>query len=546
MTAPLLEIEGLRVRFPGDPLRGTRDHVAVEDISLTVEAGRILCVVGESGAGKSTVATAVLGLLDLPGRIEAGRIGFSGRDLVGLDDRQMRALRGRRIGAIFQDPLSALNPVLTIGRQMIPAIRHATGLGRRAARARAVELLDRVAIPDPKARLRQYPHQLSGGMRQRVVIATAIAGGPMLLVADEPTTALDVSIQAGVLELIRDLAHAHGIGVLLITHDMAVVAGIADDVAVMRHGRLVEAGPMAKVLFAPREPYTRALIAAVPRADGPAPATRAAADPLLALRDVSVTFAGPRTLRAAARREVRALRGVSVEVGRGEALGLVGESGSGKSTLARVACGLQALDEGRVHYDGRDITALATDHRLRGHALSMQMVFQDPFASLNPRQTVLSALCEPLALNGVPRRERRARAVAALEAVGLGEADGTKTPQAFSGGQRQRVSIARALVMEPALLICDEPTSALDVSVQAQVLALLADLRARLGLSLLFVSHDLAVIRQFCDRVAVMRGGEIVETGPVAEIFDRPRHAYTRHLIETSPRFEPRRVADPV
>ena len=541
MTAPLLEIEGLRVRFPGDRLRGTVDHAAVDDVSLSLRAGRVLCVVGESGAGKSTVAAAVFGLVDPPGRIEGGRIRLEGRDLAALDERGMRAVRGRRIGAIFQDPLSALNPVLTIGRQMIPAIRHATGLGPRAARARAVELLAQVAIPEPATRLRQYPHQLSGGMRQRVVIAIAISGAPALLVADEPTTALDVSIQAEVLDVIRDLARTRGIGVLLITHDMAVVAGIADEVAVMRHGRLVEAGPAAEVLFAPRMTYTRALIDAVPRPDAAPPVPRPAAEPILSLEEVSVAFAGPRTLRAADRRAVQALDAVSLRLDRGESLGLVGESGSGKSTLARVACGLQAPDAGTVIYDGHDVTALARDRRLRRHALSMQMVFQDPFASLDPRQTVLSALTEPLALRGLARSDRRTRAMAALAAVGLTEADAAKTPRAFSGGQRQRLSIARALVMEPDLLICDEPTSALDVSVQAQVLALLADLRARLGLSLLFVSHDLAVIRQVCDRVAVMRTGRIVETGPVAEIFERPRHAYTRHLIETSPRFEPRR-----
>ena len=298
MSDPLFAVEGLRVRFPGDPLRGTCDHVAVVDVSLALRPGRILCLVGESGAGKSTVAAAVLGLVDPPGRIEAGRILLGGVDLAALDERAMRAGRGRRVGAIFQDPLSALNPVLTIGRQMILAIRHATGLSPHAARERAAELLDQVAIPDPELRLRQYPHQLSGGMRQRVVIATAIAGAPELLVADEPTTALDVSIQAEVLDVIRDLARTRRIGVLLITHDMAVVAEIADEVAVMRHGRLVEAGPAAQVLFAPREAYTRALIDAVPRPDAAPPAPHGSDAPILELSDVSVTFPGPRTLRA--------------------------------------------------------------------------------------------------------------------------------------------------------------------------------------------------------------------------------------------------------
>ncbi|WP_420392193.1 dipeptide ABC transporter ATP-binding protein [Acuticoccus sp.] len=545
MSDALLAVEGLSVRFPGDPDARTADVLAVDDVSLTVRRGEIHCVVGESGAGKSTVATAVLGLIDRPGQVEAGRILFDGVDLARADEPTLRRLRGRRIGAIFQDPLSALNPVLTIADQMLPALGHATGLVGRAAVDRAADLLERVAIDRPRKRLRQYPHELSGGMRQRVVIAIAISGSPDLLVADEPTTALDVSIQSGVLRLIEGLVADLEIGVLLITHDMAVVAEVADRVTVMRHGRVVEEGPKAQVLFAPRAPYTCDLIAAVPRADvrmerfrGPEPTPRDDG-PILSLSDVTVVFRGARTLRGGAN-DVRAVDGVSLDVARGEAFGLVGESGSGKSTLARVACGLQGVDGGTVTYDGRDITRLAHDRSLRRDALSMQMIFQDPFASLNPRQKVIDALTEPQAVAGRgTREERRARAIEALKSVGLDEGAASKHPHAFSGGQRQRISIARALVMEPAFLICDEPTSALDVSVQAQVLEVLNALRQRLGLTLLFISHDLAVVRQLCDRIAVMRSGQVREVGPTEAIFEAPQDAYTRELLRLAPKFQP-------
>ncbi|MFD0857817.1 dipeptide ABC transporter ATP-binding protein [Roseovarius aquimarinus] len=546
MSQPLLDIAGLSIRFPGDALHGVADHMAVREASLSVARGEIVSVVGESGAGKSSIAAAVMRLIDAPGRIEAGTITLDGIDLAALPETRMQALRGRRIGAIFQDPLSSLNPVLTIGQQMIPAIMHAAQIGKAAARAKAIDLLTQVAIPEPETRLRQYPHQLSGGQRQRIVIAIAISGEPDLLIADEPTTALDVSVQSEVLQVIERLARERQIGVLLITHDMAVVAEIADRVVVMQHGRVVEAGPKADVLFAPQESYTRALIASVPRSDQRmerfARGDVAAGDGAIAtVETVSVVFEGPRRLRAAARREVHALSDVSLDIQRGESLGIVGESGSGKSTLARVICGLQPITSGRVTYEGRDITKLAVTPAMRAGVLQMQMVFQDPFASLNPRQRVLAALIEPQMVTGKARgrAEARDRAVSALELVGLTEADGAKYPHEFSGGQRQRISIARALVLDPDFLICDEPTSALDVSVQAQVLDLLSDLRRRLNLTLLFVSHDLAVVRQLCDRIAVMQRGQIREIGPAEEIFERPQHAYTQHLLATSPKFAP-------
>ena len=454
MTTPLLAIDDLTVHFRGDPHAGTPDHVAVRGASLRVDRGEIVAVVGESGAGKSTVATAVLGLLDAAARIEGGRIAFEGADIAGADEATMRPLRGRRMSAVFQDPLSALNPVLRIGTQMVPAIRHATGLGARAARARAIGLLDEVRIPDPARRIDQYPHELSGGMRQRVVIATALAGEPDLLVADEPTTALDVSIQSGILRLIEDLARERNMGVLLITHDMAVVAEIATRVVVMRHGEVVEAGPKADVLFAPARPYTRALIAAVPRADAVMERYRHEAviepDAVLSLDTIRVAFEAPRTWRGKGEPTI-ALDGVSLSVRRGEAMGLVGESGSGKSTLARVACGLQPIDAGTIHYEGHDLTALARNRSLRARALSMQMVFQDPFASLNPRRRVMDLLVEPQTVAGLGdgRADRREAAIAALESVGMDAAMAARYPHEFSGGQRQRISIARALVMGP-------------------------------------------------------------------------------------------------
>lgn len=544
MTPPLLAIDDLTVRFRGDPHAGTADHVAVRGASLSVGRGEIVAVVGESGAGKSTIATATLGLLDGAARIEGGAIRFEGADIAGADEARMRPLRGRRIAAVFQDPLSALNPVLRIGTQMVPAIRHAAGLNARDARARAIELLDEVRIPDPARRIDQYPHELSGGMRQRVVIATALSGEPDLLVADEPTTALDVSIQSGILRLIEDLARTRDIGVLFITHDMAVVAEIATRVVVMRHGEVVEAGPKADVLFAPREGYTRELIAAVPRADVAMEryAHQAAIDPdaVLQLSNIRVAFEAPRTWRGRPEPTV-ALDDVSVSVRRGEAMGLVGESGSGKSTLARVACGLQPVDAGTIHYEGHDLTELAHDRSLRRHALTMQMVFQDPFASLNPRRRVMDLLVEPQMVTGLgaSRAERRDTAIEALESVGMDAGTAQRYPHEFSGGQRQRISIARALVMRPRFLICDEPTSALDVSVQAQVLEILGDLRERLELTLLFISHDLAVVRQLCDRVAVMRAGRIREVGETARVLDAPQDDYTRQLVALTPKFEP-------
>jgi peptide/nickel transport system ATP-binding protein len=555
----VLTVENLTVVYPtpGRPL------VAVDDVSLTVHRGEILGLVGESGAGKSTVGNAVARLIDSPGRIEGGAIRLAGvGDLATFTERQMCAVRGRRIGMIFQDPLTALSPVMSVGAQLARAIRLTSSLRGAAVRRRAIALLEEVGIPQPERRLRQYPHQFSGGMRQRVVIAIALAGDPGLLIADEPTTALDVSIQAEVLALIRGLAERHRAGVVLVTHDMAVISEVADRVAVMRYGRMVEAGPTAEVLSGPKADYTRALIAAVPRTDrrldrfslvdeakspsaaaaawlaGGGAHTAAAGTPIVTVDDVSVVFETGKALRPSARRRLAAVDGVSLEIAPGETFGLVGESGSGKSTLARAICGLVRPTAGTIRYRGHDRDALDRDRRLLPIRLSMQMIFQDPFSSLHPRQRVGTLLSEPLRVNGLADgAQARKIAEGLLERVGLTAADARKLPHQFSGGQRQRICIARALATRPAFLVCDEPTSALDVSVQAQVLNLMKDLQAEFGLTILFISHDLAVVRQMCDRIAVMRQGRLCEVATADALFEAPRDDYTRHLLSRMPRF---------
>jgi peptide/nickel transport system ATP-binding protein len=548
MTEPLLRIEGLSLDYPTEA--GT--FRAVDDVSFDVRRGEIFGLAGESGAGKSTVAAAILGLIDAPGRIAAGRLVLGGTDLAAADPAVMRALRGRRIGAVFQDPLTALNPVLTVGRQVAWAVERVTDRTGRAARARAAELLEAVGLPEPRVQMRRYPHQLSGGMRQRVVIAIALAGDPDLVIADEPTTALDVSIQKGVLDLLRAMCRDRGVGVILVTHDMAVMAETADRLAVMRHGRIVEAGPCRALIAAPTHPYVRRLIAAVPPSDRrlerfegveDAPAAPAAAaapaapaapravpgdGPALEVEDLRVEFGS-----------LVAVEGASFAVAPGESFGVVGESGSGKSTLVRAAAGLVRKARGTVRLHGRDVTARGTDRAVRQASLGMQMVFQDPFSSLDPRQSVVECIMEPMAVHDlVPRRARRDRAAALLARVGLGGEALDKMPHQFSGGQRQRICIARALVMEPSVLICDEPTSALDVSVQAAILNLMKDLQAERGLALVFISHDLSVVRQMCDRTAVMERGRIVELAPTERIFEAPEHPYTRRLRDLMPKFQ--------
>ena len=564
MTA-LLELRGLDVRFGAQ-------H-AVRGIDLAIGAGETVALVGESGCGKSTTALALMGLLPTAARIE-GRVLFEGRDLAALPARGLRDLRGNAIAMIFQEPMTSLNPVLTIGDQVGEVLRRHQGLSAAAARRRAIELLDLVRLPDPQRRVDDHPHRLSGGQRQRAMIAMAVACRPRLLVADEPTTALDVTIQAQVLELLDALRREFAMSLLLITHDLGVVGQWADRVAVMHDGRIVEQDTTEAVFTRPRHAYTRGLLAASLSLDGdrhyragrlaeignalnpasgrrdfsvvrggaperrpdPAPPAAAAA-PLLRVEDLRVAY-------PAARGRTAAVDGVSFDVRHGETVGLVGESGCGKSTLGKAILRLLEPSAGRIVYDGTDLVALH-GRRLQPYRRRIQMVFQDPYASLNPRHSVGDILDAALRVHGVAdRAERLRRARRIVDQVGLPAATLARWPHEFSGGQRQRIGIARALVLEPQLLVCDEPVSALDVSVQAQVLNLLVDLKRELGLSYLFVSHDLSVVRYIADRVLVMHDGRIVERGDQADIWRHPAHPYTRSLIAAVPR-HPYRSAAP-
>lgn len=540
-----LEIEHLRVEYPGPE---AAPFAAVDDLSLRIGAGEIHALVGESGAGKSTVGNCIMGLLDPPGRIAGGTIRIAGRPL-NTATGTVKGLRpGRDIGAIFQDPMTALNPLFTIDQQLCETMRHHLKLSKAEARNRALELLRAVEIPEPERRLGQYPHQLSGGQRQRVVIASALSCDPDLLVADEPTTALDVSVQATILTLLRNLARDRQLGILLITHNMGVVAQIADRVTIMRHGATVESGPVRTVLGQPTAPYARALIGAVPRLDCKlhrfpvieaqhtgetvaqeklAARTRPQASgptEILALENVGITYGGGVFGGAG----YRAVEDASFTVRRGEIFGIVGESGSGKSTLASAIAGLKPISEGQMRFNGQTLQM----RRPLSQRRAIQMIFQDPYSSLNPRMRIGPAIREPLEFFD---SSAGLTPESLLEAVGLPGDTAQRFPHAFSGGQRQRVSIARALAGRPDLLICDEPTSALDVSVQARVLNLLKDLRDHTGLTMIFISHDLSVVRQMCDRIAVMKSGRIVEIGDAETLFTRPRDPYTRSLLSLIP-----------
>ncbi len=561
----LLDVQNLTVVYP----TRTGKFTAVRDVGFSVDPGEILGIVGESGAGKSTISTAITRLIDYPGYIESGALNLGGTDLMQLGEEEMQQVRGKRIGVIFQDPLTALNPVLTVGSQLMETINLHLGLTGEALRKRAADLLRQVGIPEPEHRLGQYPHQFSGGMRQRVVIAIALAGEPELLLADEPTTALDVSIQSEILALIQNLCRERQLGVILITHDMAVINEVTDRVAVMLHGRMIEIDKTAEIINRPKHRYTQSLIAAVPRTDVKLERfelVHASADaenlsttetmskrlawfegleraahreePLVRVENVSIDFVKTKGLLKRFNSYFRAVKNVSFEIKQGETFGLVGESGSGKSTMAKMIVGLESPLEGRIYYKGNEITRLARDPSLRNDNVDMQIIFQDPFSSLNPRMRVRDIIGEPVVHHGMANgREARELAAAVLERVGLGADAGAKYPHQFSGGQRQRICIARALVMRPRFLICDEPTSALDVSIQASLLNLLKDLQDDLGLTMLFISHDLAVIRQMCDRIAVMRYGELCEVADSETLFEHPRHEYTQELLRLMPKF---------
>jgi peptide/nickel transport system ATP-binding protein len=511
----LLDVQGLHVAFG--------DHEVVHGVDLEVAPGECLALVGASGSGKSATARALLGLAGPTARVTAARLRVGGRDARALDDRGWRALRGRAVGLVLQDALTALDPLRTVEAEVAEPLRlHGGPRGRTARRARVLELLTAVGIPEPERRLRQHPHELSGGLRQRVLIASALAADPPLLIADEPTTALDVTVQRQVLELLGDLK-AGGRGLLLVSHDLAVVAQIADRIAVMDRGVVVEQRHADDVIAEPEHAVTRALLAAIPRGRR-APAEPRRGEPLLAARDIRKAY-----------KNRRAVDGVSIELRAGETLGVVGESGSGKSTLARIVLGLLAPDEGEVLLRGQAWSALPERERrpLRG---AVQHVPQDPLSALDPRLTVRASLAEALRARRLGDRRRDEVLGALLAEVGLGAELLDRRPAQLSGGQRQRVAIARALAPEPAALVCDEPVSALDVRTQAQILTLLARLQAERGLAILLISHDLAVVREVCDRVVVLKDGVVVEAGGVEDVFAAPEEPYTRALLAATPR----------
>ncbi|MGU3478490.1 ABC transporter ATP-binding protein [Methylobacterium sp. D48H] len=559
---PILSVSDLTVSFRSNG----RWREVVHGVSFDVGPRETVALVGESGSGKSVSALSILRLLPRDASRIGGRVRFESRELLAAPEAEMRRVRGDSIAMIFQEPMTSLNPVLTIGFQIAEALIRHRGLSRSAAEAEALRLLDKVRIPAARSRLHEYPHRFSGGMRQRVMIAMALACRPKLLIADEPTTALDVTIQAQILDLIKSLQDEEGMSVLFITHDMGVVAEIADRTVVMYRGRAVEAGPTARIFSEPTEPYTRALLAAVPRlgtmagrarpmrfpvvdrATGlaaPTPETpdtvRAAERPVLEVRDLTTRFDIRSGLLGRVTGRVHAVERVSFSLAAGETLALVGESGCGKSTTGRSILRLVEPLSGSVLLDGEDITGLDAG-TLRARRQRMQMIFQDPFASLDPRLSVGAAVAEPLLINRLSApREARRRAEDLLTRVGLPPEAAARFPHEFSGGQRQRICIARALALNPRLIVADEAVSALDVSVKAQVVNLMLDLQAELGLAYLFISHDMAVVERVSHRVAVMYLGEIVEIGPRAAIFGDPRHPYTKKLLAAVPVPDPGR-----
>ncbi|MEM8652078.1 MAG: ABC transporter ATP-binding protein [Pseudomonadota bacterium] len=553
---PILSIRNLTVEIP------TRHGIfkPVEGVTYDIFPGEIRGVVGESGAGKSMTGNAVIGLLDPPAHITGGEIWLKGRRIDNLSAEEKRLIRGKEIGMIFQDPLTSLNPLFTIGEQLVDTIQLHLDVSLTEAKQRALGLLEAVSIPNPKERFNQYPHQFSGGMRQRVVIALALCSEPSVIVADEPTTALDVSIQAQVLDLIKKLAVDRQIGVILITHDMGVIADTTEQVTVMYSGKVVESGTTDQILGSPQHEYTKSLISAVPRphlklhrfpqisyggretkfkiedlARNWDRSTAAQSGTLLQVKNLKKRFIEKSSLFPSQRTYFTAVDNVSFDIQDGEVFGIVGESGSGKSTVARMIATLHSVDEGHILFDGEDVTTM-TAPQLASYRRQIQMIFQDPFSSLNPRMSVGEIVAEPLFHHKIlPKGQVDSRVRELLDKVGLASDASVKYPHEFSGGQRQRISIARALATQPRFLICDEPTSALDVSIQAQILNILKDLQEHLGLTMLFISHDLPVVRQMCDRVGVMKQGKMVEIQETETLFKSPIHSYTSELLNLMP-----------
>ncbi|MEV6521356.1 ABC transporter ATP-binding protein [Longispora sp. NPDC051575] len=543
---PLVEVDNLRAGFAARP-------TAVDGVSFTLHRGECLALVGESGSGKSVTARTLVGLTGAGSTVRADRLRFDGEDVLGLPERRWRRIRGARVGFVLQDALSSLDPLRPVGREIAEPLRLHTPLSGRARRARVLELLAAVGVPEPELRAGQYPHQLSGGLRQRALIASAIAAGPELLIADEPTTALDVTIQAQILALLNELKTGDT-SMLIVSHDLSVVARLADRVAVMRDGRIVEEGPTEQVLGDPRHEYTKALLAAVPASHAKGTRLSSAAlvpqhrlreegegilrerpslkrvaatatdEPVIEARDLVKSFLGSDKVARTV------VGGVSFDLHAGETLGIVGESGSGKTTTARIVLGLETPDSGTVTLHGRRWDALSPAER-RAERRRLQVVYQDPLSSFDPRYTVERIIGEAVAVTGLTGTARRDRTVELLDLVSLDAGYLRRRPLELSGGQRQRVAIARALAPEPEVIVCDEPVSALDVSVQAQILDLLADLQEGLGVAYLFISHDLGVIHHVSDRVLVMRDGLVVESGDVGQIFTDPQHEYTRALL---------------
>ena len=545
----LLEVKHLRVAFGTGPDR----EVVVEDISFSIPKQGTFALLGESGCGKSVTALSVMRLLPEAARIEAGEISLNGKDLLDLPETQMRRIRGGTVGMIFQEPMMSLNPVMTVGQQICEPLRRHRQLSRRASMARALELLDAVRVPDPQRRLYEYPHQLSGGMKQRVMIAGALAAEPELLIADEPTTALDVTIQAQVLELLRELQRDLGMAMLFITHDLAVARMMADEVAIMQYGQLVEAGSADEFFSNPRHQYSRALFAALPdiskrglRLHGNGSdhseestelASSANSKPILEVEDLHVHFPIRRGVFRRIVGNVLAVNGLSFSLREGETFALVGESGCGKTTTGKSLIRLLPITRGKIRYQGHDLGQCSA-HEMAAFRSELQIVFQDPFSSLNPRMVVGDIIAEGMEVLGVAKEgaERRERIEELMQQVGLKPKHQSRYPHEFSGGQRQRIAIARALAVNPRLIVCDEPTSALDVTIQAQILNLLRDLQDRHGLTYLFITHNIAVVSWMAHRMAVMHEGQIVEQGDTVEILQNPQHEYTRTLLSAVPR----------